>query len=251
MHRTASPSPCLTCAVERRCFPAGGESRPATVAPAGSNRSGSRRVTIRTEALDGKGPPWAVQRACRLQRAVNVEQASKRVMRKPTRRQYGEGCQRPGKRATRAPVGSAGGIDGGMHARGRQQQHGKPCRWRARAKPGAREGQLGPAGWRERPVVAEKPGNAGGAKGPQFGNSAGVEIRSVRTSFSRINSAVGRGSFLGLFECPGGSGQGRVRRADDLLHAPTGPSAQIRCLWRTFLRRNLDRSLRIQGSRIL
>ena len=32
----------------------------------------------------------------------------------------------------------------------------------------SREGQAGPCGVAERPVVAMKPGNAGGAKGPQF-----------------------------------------------------------------------------------
>ena len=32
----------------------------------------------------------------------------------------------------------------------------------------SREGQAGPCGVAERLVVARKPGNAGGAKGPQF-----------------------------------------------------------------------------------
>jgi len=35
-----------------------------------------------------------------------------------------------------------------------------------------REGQAGPCGATERLVVAWKPGNAGGAKGPQFKDSA-------------------------------------------------------------------------------
>jgi hypothetical protein len=33
-------------------------------------------------------------------------------------------------------------------------------------QPDAREGQAGPCGVTERPVVVMKPGNAGGAKGP-------------------------------------------------------------------------------------
>ena len=40
-------------------------------------------------------------------------------------------------------------------------------------QPDAREGQAGPRGVTERPVVAMKPGNAGGAKGPQFKDNAG------------------------------------------------------------------------------
>ena len=39
--------------------------------------------------LDGSASAQAVTR-------VNAEQASKRVMRRPTRRNFGEGCQRPG-----------------------------------------------------------------------------------------------------------------------------------------------------------
>jgi hypothetical protein len=35
-------------------------------------------------------------------------------------------------------------------------------------QPGLREEQTGPGGMAERPVVAKKPGNAGGAKGPWF-----------------------------------------------------------------------------------
>ena len=86
----------ISCAVERRCVSAGCKARPATVAPAGSSRSGSRRKRNGLKHFDGKGPPWVVQRACRPQRVVNVEQASKRLMRKPTRRYIGEGCQRLG-----------------------------------------------------------------------------------------------------------------------------------------------------------
>ena len=35
-------------------------------------------------------------------------------------------------------------------------------------QPNAREGQAGPFGVAERPVVPSKPGNSGGGKGPQF-----------------------------------------------------------------------------------
>ena len=40
-------------------------------------------------------------------------------------------------------------------------------------QPDAREGQAGLREMAERPVVAVKPGNAGGAKGPQFKDNAG------------------------------------------------------------------------------
>jgi len=36
-------------------------------------------------------------------------------------------------------------------------------------QPAAREGQAGPSGESERPIVPLKPGNAGGGKGPHFG----------------------------------------------------------------------------------
>jgi len=48
-------------------------------------------------------------------------------------------------------------------------QHGKPRPMAARDRQrDAREGQARSAGVAERFVVAMKPGNAGGAKGPQF-----------------------------------------------------------------------------------
>ena len=59
------------------------------------------------------------------------------------------------------------GIGASTHGRGREQQHGKPCRWRARAKPESRKGQAGPGRVAERSVLPERPGNAGGGKGPQ------------------------------------------------------------------------------------
>ncbi len=97
---------------------------------------------------------------------VNAEQASKQLMRKPTRLFSGEG---------RRPVGemsdSAQGIPPGYwrwHAwirepTGTREAPAVPERvW----QPTAREGQVGSFGVAERPVVVRKPGNAGGAKGP-------------------------------------------------------------------------------------
>ena len=57
----------------------------------------------------------------------------------------------------------------------RHRQAGSPRRWCRGTKPAAREGQAGPLGVAERPVVPEKPGNAGGGKGPWFkGNVEGA-----------------------------------------------------------------------------
>ena len=50
---------------------------------------------------------------------------------------------------------------------------GSPNGERRDSQPDAREGQAGPYGVAERPVVVMKPGNAGGAKGPQFKVSVG------------------------------------------------------------------------------
>src|SRR5581483_12039942 len=57
-----------------------------------------------------------------------------------------------------------------MPVQGGRTQHGKPQRW-AQAQPDAREGQAGPRGVADRPVVPRKPGNAGGGKGPDFGSA--------------------------------------------------------------------------------
>ncbi len=81
----------------------GCESRPATVAPAGSNRSNDGGNEI-VEAFGVEGPSrdLAIMQAVT---RVNVEQASKWVMRKPTRLEYGEGCHRWGsERNTHPPI---------------------------------------------------------------------------------------------------------------------------------------------------
>ena len=54
-------------------------------------------------------------------------------------------------------------------------------------QPDAREGQAGPGGESERPIVPRKPGNAGGGKGPQFKRvskeaTAGRLVMSLQTS---------------------------------------------------------------------
>ncbi len=99
---------------------------------------------------------------------VNVEQASKSLMWKLTRRVHGESRRRGSLESDQCPYGSTGVIDDGMHRR-KQQQPREALRGGGRGRqPDAREGQAGPRGVAEGFVVALKPGNSGGAKGPQF-----------------------------------------------------------------------------------
>ena len=60
-----------------------------------------------------------------------------------------------------------------MLAQAHTRNTGDPARWHA-AKPAPREGQAGPGGESDRPIVPVKPGNSGGGKGPDFGGAAEV-----------------------------------------------------------------------------
>ncbi len=72
-----------------------------------------------------------------------------------------------GEEATRAPIRSRRGSGVGMHVRGKSTATREAPSVSVRdAQPDSREGQAGPTGVAERPVVVVKPGNAGGAKGP-------------------------------------------------------------------------------------
>ena len=74
-----------------------------------------------------------------------------------------------GKRAKRAPDESTGVVVTACSAAGVWRKHGKPvAEAEASRQPAPRKGSAGPKRVTERPVVARKPGNAGGAKGPQF-----------------------------------------------------------------------------------
>lgn len=74
---------------EKALSSSGCESHPATVAPAGSNRS-NRGGDEAIEAFGAEGPSRDLASVPAVTR-VNVEQASKRVTRKPTRLEFGEG----------------------------------------------------------------------------------------------------------------------------------------------------------------
>jgi len=111
---------------------------------------------------------------------VNAEQASKSSMRKPTRQWNGEGRRRwypawPGLLGKSDLIQRfRRGNGDGMHVDGDLTQHGKPDMAEGRdLQPDSREGQAGPCGVADRPVVPWKPGNAGGGKGPWFKVNAG------------------------------------------------------------------------------
>jgi hypothetical protein len=73
------------------------------------------------------------------------------------------------------------GIGNGMPTHGRPLQHGKPLSAEARdLQPDAREGQAGPGGVADRPVVPPTPGNAGRGKGPEFKTSVTRGVRAGR-----------------------------------------------------------------------
>src|SRR6516162_7582854 len=110
------------------------------------------------------GDRASVQAATR----VNAEQSSKRSMCRPTRKWNRGRLTRMGDfRATSTPVRCTGVVAAAC-TQGKRTQHGKPRRVIRDDQPDAREGQAGRAGVAERLVVPQKPGNAGGGKGPQF-----------------------------------------------------------------------------------
>lgn len=70
------------CAVERRSPPAGEQSSPATIAPAGSNRSGGRgNEAVEAFGVEGRASDSASMQAVT---EVNAEQAPKILMWKST-----------------------------------------------------------------------------------------------------------------------------------------------------------------------
>ena len=73
------------------------------------------------------------------------------------------------------------GNGNGMSTQGKHTQHGKPLLAEARdLQPDAREGQAGPGGVADRPVIPRKPGNLGGGKGPEFKTSVPRGMRAGR-----------------------------------------------------------------------
>ena len=61
---------------------------------------------------------------------------------------------------------------------------GSPERWRTGPSTGAREGQTGPLGVADRPVLPRTPGNAGRGKGPEFKTDVRRGMRAGRLAMS-------------------------------------------------------------------
>ena len=96
---------------------------------------------------------------------MNAEQASKRESRKPTRLVFRGRPSSLDKIAT-ASNGSAGVVASACMEEEIDRNTGSPSGGGRDPQPDSGDGQAGPRGVAERPVVVMKPGNAGGAKGP-------------------------------------------------------------------------------------
>lgn len=173
---------------EKALFPSGCKSHPAnSVAPAGSYRSGGGGNEAVGAFETHASPGGAASRQAVTR--VNAEQASKgsAVGADPI---MGRG--RPSSLANRETGGigrpmsdltqrSHRGKGNGMSTQGKHTQHGKPLMAEARdLQPDAREGQAGPGGVADRPVVPRTPGNSGRGKGPEFKISVTKSTRAGR-----------------------------------------------------------------------
>ncbi len=107
------------------------------------------------------------------------------MMRRPTRRCFGEGSQRPGseRREHRA---SAPGYGRQPVCQRETEATREALSVACTRQPDSREGQAGPVRVAERPVVPGKPGNAGGGKGPQFESEAGRGTGPLETGASLL-----------------------------------------------------------------
>ena len=97
---------------------------------------------------------------------VNVEQASKRALRKPTRLRFGEGRGRRSETSDRRSGDSAGVVTSACMRRKSFGTREALTVERRALQPRPRERQVGPFWVAERLVVPVKPGNSGGGKEP-------------------------------------------------------------------------------------
>src|SRR6516165_8048931 len=109
----------------------------------------------------------------------------------PTRQHNGEGRRlwQNGGHTPRSDrsQGSHRGSGDGMSAHGDPAQHVKPQALEARdLQPDAREGQAGPPGVTDRPVVPARPGNSGGGKGPEVKTNVRRGMRARRLAMSLL-----------------------------------------------------------------
>ena len=186
---TDAPNPEIPVRRGKAPYPSGCESRPATVAPAGSSRSARRRQRHRVEHFDDKG-----------RRGRFSEHAGRNVSERRAGLETGNAEADPsgfrgrlppaGKRATRAPAGSAGVVAVARMQDGYGGNTGSPDGVKARDNRSPARGGPGRSGVAERPVLPLKRGNAGGGKGPWF--ESGVERREGRGDWREpISSSTG------------------------------------------------------------
>jgi len=138
MRRDTSPD--ISVRREKALSSSGCESRPATVAPAGSNRS-NRGGNEAVEAFGVEGPSRDLAIVQAVTR-VNVEQASKGMTWKLTRRIHGESRRRRSLESDRMSLRVHRGNDDGMYRRKQQQPREAPAVKARDLQPKAREGQI-------------------------------------------------------------------------------------------------------------
>ena len=122
-----------------------------------------------TEALRGKRAALGGSASTQAATQGNAEQASKRPMRRPTRPNLGEGCQRPETPPKMVanepkPVASAEVVAAACVPEDRRSNPGSPVGG-AHAATGNPRGPAWAGRVTERLGVPRKPGNAGGGKG--------------------------------------------------------------------------------------
>ena len=115
---------------------------------------------------------------------VNAGQASKPIMRKPTRRSYGEGCQRSGSERRKHRPSPPGYWRLSCMEEGNGRNTGSPAGGVARANRRPVRARPGRPGWREKLVVPRRPGNAGGGKELQVeGMAKGSRLSGVADAY--------------------------------------------------------------------
>src|SRR5512136_181437 len=158
----------MACAVKRRRFPVGASPTRQPLQPEATGAVMEVTKWLKpSECVSRIGDSASVQAVTR----VNAEQASKRTMRRPTRRPFRGRLTRLGYERNHTPSCCAGVVATAC-TQGKRTQHGRPHSVVRDDQPDAREGQAGRCGETEGFVVLLKPGNAGGGKGPQFKTNA-------------------------------------------------------------------------------
>src|ERR1700688_716599 len=160
--------PILACAVQRRRFPVGASPTRQPLQPEAIGAVMEVTKWLKPSiSVSRIGDSASVQAATR----VNVEQASKRKMCRPTRLPY-RGRLKQLVELSESTASCYTGVLAAACTQGKRTQHGKPQGEVSDDQPNAREGQVGRHGVAERFVLPLRPGNSGGGKGPQFKTDA-------------------------------------------------------------------------------